>query len=476
MSNDTSQISEREREILRLVAMGATNQQIASQLHISINTVKVHLRNIFEKIGVASRTEATVYAIRQGLVQLDDQPNQLADRASIDFASDIAPPPPEPLIEPVPLKEDLPDPVLMHAALLSAPDIPAIVIEQPRSVATARRPIVALAAIAVAVLLVGTLAYFLLKPQSPPTGATPAAAPVASPAQLNQWKKHAAWPHPRADFAVTAYEGKLYAIGGATAAGPSSALDRYDPAQDQWVSLNEKPTPVTQVQAVTIGGRIYIPGGEGQNGEVLTTFEAYDPRSQRWEALPALPAPRSRYALAGFEGQLYLFGGWDGSQARKEVFNYNPASKKWAERTSMQTARSNAGAALVEERIYVIGGENAQGAVRANERFDPTNSGASAWESVVPLAAAIATPAVVGTVDSVLVFDPELRTVTQYSPAKDSWATPLTIPPNTAISSRALPLSTSIFLFGPPAGSEAGALSEYQVSYTTLFPVIGTGQ
>src|SRR3954469_9061262 len=71
MAIDSSQISEREREILRLVAMGATNQQIANQLHISVNTVKVHLRNIFSKIGAASRTEATVYAIRQGLVNVD---------------------------------------------------------------------------------------------------------------------------------------------------------------------------------------------------------------------------------------------------------------------------------------------------------------------------------------------------------------------------------------------------------------------
>ncbi|HWQ13319.1 MAG TPA: response regulator transcription factor, partial [Roseiflexaceae bacterium] len=66
-------ISEREREILRLVAMGATNQQIAQRLDISVNTVKVHLRNIFGKIGVASRTEATVYAIRQGLVVVDER-------------------------------------------------------------------------------------------------------------------------------------------------------------------------------------------------------------------------------------------------------------------------------------------------------------------------------------------------------------------------------------------------------------------
>lgn len=71
MSNDTlPQLSEREREILRLVATGATNQQIAVQLNISANTVKVHLRNIFGKIGVASRTEATVYAVRNGIVEI----------------------------------------------------------------------------------------------------------------------------------------------------------------------------------------------------------------------------------------------------------------------------------------------------------------------------------------------------------------------------------------------------------------------
>ena len=63
-------LSDREQEILRLVATGASNKEIAAQLTISPNTVKVHLRNIFSKIGVASRTEATLYAIQQGYVTM----------------------------------------------------------------------------------------------------------------------------------------------------------------------------------------------------------------------------------------------------------------------------------------------------------------------------------------------------------------------------------------------------------------------
>src|SRR5512139_1111644 len=63
-----TELSERELEILKLLATGLSNKEIASQLFLSVNTVKVHLRNIFGKLGVQSRTEATVIAIQRGYV------------------------------------------------------------------------------------------------------------------------------------------------------------------------------------------------------------------------------------------------------------------------------------------------------------------------------------------------------------------------------------------------------------------------
>jgi DNA-binding NarL/FixJ family response regulator len=61
-----TELSERELEIVRLLATGVSNKEVAAQLFLSINTVKVHLRNIFAKLDVQSRTEATLIAIGSG--------------------------------------------------------------------------------------------------------------------------------------------------------------------------------------------------------------------------------------------------------------------------------------------------------------------------------------------------------------------------------------------------------------------------
>ena len=60
-------LSSRELEVLRLLAAGRSNQQIADELVISLNTVRRHVSNVFDKTGVANRTEAAGYARDRGL-------------------------------------------------------------------------------------------------------------------------------------------------------------------------------------------------------------------------------------------------------------------------------------------------------------------------------------------------------------------------------------------------------------------------
>jgi DNA-binding NarL/FixJ family response regulator len=64
-------LTEREMEVLRLVARGLNNRDIARELFISENTVKNHVRNILEKLHLHSRMEAVVYAVRQNLLELE---------------------------------------------------------------------------------------------------------------------------------------------------------------------------------------------------------------------------------------------------------------------------------------------------------------------------------------------------------------------------------------------------------------------
>ena len=66
-----SGLTDRELEVLRLIARGLPNKQIAHELVVSEKTVKTHVSNILAKLHLADRTQAALYAVREGLAQLD---------------------------------------------------------------------------------------------------------------------------------------------------------------------------------------------------------------------------------------------------------------------------------------------------------------------------------------------------------------------------------------------------------------------
>ena len=72
-------LSERESEVLASVARGAANKEIAKSMGLSVRTVEAHLRSIFAKLQVGSRTEAVVFAVKAGLLRLQEV--ELSDEA-----------------------------------------------------------------------------------------------------------------------------------------------------------------------------------------------------------------------------------------------------------------------------------------------------------------------------------------------------------------------------------------------------------
>lgn len=435
---ETSELSEREREILRLVATGASNKEIALKLVISPNTVKVHLRNIFAKIGAASRTEATLYALRTGLIS---PPGSVAP-AEI---------PDAPLTEPQP-----------------TPTKPV-----PLAVNRWRRfwPYAILLGMLALFMLLGS---WLTRP-----AANPDSSGVVTPPP--RWSARSDLPLAASYPAGAVYENSIYLIGGETAQGVSAQVWRYDPASDAWQPRAEKPTPVSRAHAVLLGEKIYVPGGQAADGFPTSQLEIYDPRLDSWEQGAPLPAALAGYALAGLEGQLFLFGGWDGKTASARVYSYNPLSDAWESRSNLPGARMDAAAVTPSGKIVVVGGRDDQQALASVDVYYPQRDqpGQNPWESRPPLpqprygmAAAAITEIIymTGGADSSGEPPPPLFS---SSTENNTWSS-MEAPPHAAgEGALLLPVGTRLYLMGGRVGAEHSTLLQaYQAIYTVVFPVI----
>jgi DNA-binding NarL/FixJ family response regulator len=75
-----AELTSRELEVLRLVAAGKPNKQIAAELNISERTARTHVSSILRKLRLSSRTQAALWAVREGLVEVDAEPRQREGR------------------------------------------------------------------------------------------------------------------------------------------------------------------------------------------------------------------------------------------------------------------------------------------------------------------------------------------------------------------------------------------------------------
>jgi DNA-binding CsgD family transcriptional regulator len=475
-------LSERERQILRLVATGASNKEIAHRLVISTNTVKVHLRNIFAKIDVVSRTEATLYAIREGLVQVGEA---------------------RPAAEPTVGDAELSEPAIEAASVqvLARPPAPA------PSVWTRFgrwRPAVALAGLALVLVAgAGAVAVALAPtptPVPPPTALPTPSAPVVAVAAPSRWQVRAPMPTARAGLGAAAYDGRIYAVAGETDSGATGALERYDPVADAWTALAPKPVPVADVGAAVVGGRIYVPGGRLAGGvvthpvaspltgavtsPVTSTMEVYDPARDAWEVRAPLPVAVSAYALVAFEGKLYLFGGWDGVRYLSSVYEYDPGRDAWTERTPMPTARGFAGAAVADGKVFVVGGYDGEKALAVNEEYAPSREGGQgpAWAQRAPLPEGRAALSAISVVDLVYAIgggqEQGSLPLAKFSFRTDSWqeeANPFSPAVQVFTGAALSHVDAKVYVLGGSDGRFRDEAWSYQALFTITVPPASGG-
>lgn len=429
-------LSWRELEILQLVASGASNKQIAARLSISTNTVKVHLRNIYRKLDVSSRTEASFVATQKGLIRL---------------------------------AEALPG---TEAASMLAPE------ESAGRASGTRRALISPLVMVGSMVFLAIGLFLLFGLQGSPLRGNIAEAPTVAD---SRWKPIADLPTARSHLAIATLGGRIYAAGGRTASGPTDVLERYDPETDSWETLARKPTPVSDARAVALGGLLYLPGGLLRDGLPTAALEVYDPDANSWSSMRPMPRPLSGYAMTAFEGKVYLFGGWDGHRTVNLAIAYDPETDTWKELSPMPTARAFAGAAVVrsEGGILVMGGSLDDQALARTEVFYPSGQGGGRpgiWREGLPLPGPQQHVRCKGLADIVFVFGQNGEgqvSLLAYVPQANKWEQHQVPFPGPLGGAGLAAVGTNLyFIGGEDDGHPASAGYLYQAIYTVLLPAV----
>jgi DNA-binding CsgD family transcriptional regulator len=357
-------LSEREMDVARLLVTGATNAEIARELVISPHTVKVHLRNIFEKLQVNSRTEASMMLVQRSWLTFPGLEIAAAEATT-----------PRPELAPEP-------PPLAHLAM---------------------RPVGWQSAYLVGALLLCLLALVLpnLRIQSAAMPAlltdsqsTVLGQPIPTP-QL-RWEPRTPLNLPRSRLAVVRIDNNLYAIGGETAEGHTVAtVDTYDLQVNEWRTRKPLPQGTANLAAAALGPHIYVAGGStkavGSSTSTITDqFLRYDTGKNVWQSVGKLPYPLAGAELLAIDNSIYLLGGWNGQSAQSEVWRYTPSAPdrdqagtaEWALITQMPTARAFFGAVFVQNELYVVGGYDGQQEQSTAEVYTPATN---TWRKLPPL-------------------------------------------------------------------------------------------
>jgi uncharacterized protein (TIGR03437 family) len=240
------------------------------------------------------------------------------------------------------------------------------------------------------------------------------------------WERRANYPISATEVSAAEIDGKIYAVCGLTAAGPTNGLFIYDPSRDVWTAGAPAPVAGDHCNVAAAGGKLYLLGAIRIGSAFVdgNTYE-YDPRRDRWSTVAQMPTPRGSSGVASDGRRIYVAGGtvanafevfdaqtneWArlpnmptgrdhltaqftggkfyaiaGRNSRDvaTVEEFDPVANTWRQRRAAPTARGGVASAVVDGKIYVMGGEGASGTpqntFRQNEEYDPAGD---VWRSL----------------------------------------------------------------------------------------------
>lgn len=435
------ELSKRELQVLELVVTGLSNQEIAHQLVISPNTVKVHLRNIFGKLEVQSRTEATLRAIQEGLVIVTDNEADTEEDVELTptrtYLLDHNPPAELPQWQQI---------YLLAAALL---------------------------ALFIAIIPLLTWENHRITPSIPVIyNPAPTPAPPSNDSS-GRWANHAPVPTSRAGLAVVALNQKLFAIGGVKDNNTATRfVEIYDLVTKKWTEGANKPTAAANIAGAILDDKIYIPGGCTHAGEAIASLEIYDPQADKWTEGSSLPDARCAYGLATFEDKLYLFGGWDGQDFSDSILSFSPEEKQWETLPHrLPQPMGYMGATTLNDRIYIVGGYNGGNEFDATFAFDPKSG---EWEQKASLNEKRGGLGLVSNGKNLFAvgggWEHELSSSEKYDPETNTWTEFETPSTNQWRNLGLTTINNALYAVGGWDGTEE-EFTDIVVSYQTKFEV-----
>jgi DNA-binding CsgD family transcriptional regulator len=357
MAESGESLSDRELAVLECLVDGSTNREIAQNLHISHNTVKVHLRNIFTKLEVSSRTEATAVALQKGLLSLPGLGTTDEEGVAVGENQESA------------LTETAEAASPTHSETAAAQTTPAVPKAEPaprwRTISLALGGLLLLIVLVfVGIQLIGSTGS-----ETPNGEATQI--PLEVPIGDTRWFTLPTLPQPISNMALATVGLNLYQIGGEVPAGVVNLINIYETDSRQWVAGAAKTTAVADTTAAVLFGEIFVIGGRLADGRPTAVVEAYSPTNNAWRPIASLPTPTSGGLALSNGSTIYLFGGWDGESYLADGYVYNLNTDVWESLPPMSEARAFATGGLLSGAFYVVGGQNERGELAFCEYYDP---------------------------------------------------------------------------------------------------------